>query len=163
MGKQIGNVNTENAFLVRPDPDLVNPRFLGYAIENSVNQGGLERKAKGSVQKFINRDDLNDLEIESLQTSLGNVASVSTARNVRQFKKGDILVSNRGTVGRTEFIDEDIEARRGFMGMVNKKTKFTVGEGNKKEFVSRKKVNVFDVNMFNKPRKNTNIFDMGGF
>ena len=63
--------------------------------------------------------------------------------------------------------DPTTYAKHGFMGMVNKKTKFTVGEGGKKEFVNRKKVNVFDVNdMFSKSKskkKSNNIFGMGGF
>lgn len=69
-------------------------------------------------------------------------------------------------------------AKNGYSGIVGKKTLFVVGEGNKKEFVSRKSVNVFDVNqMFsNKPsksvvsmtknleKKKTKDFDfMGGF
>ena len=70
-----------------------------------------------------------------------------------------------------KFGDDDVKgnisARHGFSGTVSKKTKFTVGEGNKKEFVSRKKVNVFDVNgMFSKSKskkKSNNIFGMGGF
>jgi len=45
-------------------------------------------------------------------------------------------------------------ARNGFSGIVNRKTLFTVGEGGKKEYVNRKKVNVFDVdNMFNDKQK----------
>jgi hypothetical protein len=63
-----------------------------------------------------------------------------------------------------------ISAKDGFMGKVSMKTLFTVGEGNKKEFVSRKQINIFDVGMFNsKPskskskKKSNNIFDVGGF
>jgi len=62
-----------------------------------------------------------------------------------------------------------ISAKNGFRGTVDMKTLFTVGEGNKKEHVTRKKsINVFDIDMFNnKPkkskRKSNNIFDfMGG-
>ena len=40
-------------------------------------------------------------------------------------------------------------AKNGFMGMIDKKTKITVGEGGKKEHVTRKKKN--------------NIFDVSGF
>lgn len=61
-----------------------------------------------------------------------------------------------------------ISAKNGFRGNIFSPTQFIVGEGNKKEFVSRKKINIFDVDMFNKKgkkskKKSNNIFDMGGF
>ncbi len=64
-----------------------------------------------------------------------------------------------------------ISAEQGFMGTVNMKTLFTVGEKGKAEHVTRKKSNnIFDVGMFNnKPskskkksnKKSNNIFDFG--
>lgn len=135
MGKQIGNVNTENAFLVRARSDIVEPRFLDLALENTINQGGLERKQRGTQQQFINKDDLEDLELEVnpelmgmvVRPTVDEVAEVSTARG-KLLRKGDIIVSNRGTVGRTEFIEEEIQARDGFRGNIKKPTKFKVGE-----------------------------------
>ncbi len=135
MGKQIGNVNTENAFLVRARSDIVEPRFLDLALENTINQGGLERKQRGTQQQFINKDDLEDLELEVnpelmgmvVRPTVDEVAEVSTARG-KLLRKGDIIVSNRGTVGRTEFIEEEIQARDGFRGNVKKGTNFRVAE-----------------------------------
>ena len=62
------------------------------------------------------------------------------------------LFKNRPTERLRKFKEnrrDDINAKDGFMGTVNMKTLFTVGEGGKKEHVTRKKKN--------------NIFGMGGF
>jgi hypothetical protein len=53
------------------------------------------------------------------------------------------IVKKRG--GNTA-IPEQFEAKNGFMGMINHKTMFTVGEKGKREHVTRKKKNnIFDV------------------
>ena len=74
--------------------------------------------------------------------------------------------------------DKEIQAKNGFMGLINNKTNFVVGEGNKKEFVSVKPKNNFDFfsvpntkmqmgnfDFFSAPKKkkgkSNNIFDMG--
>lgn len=71
--------------------------------------------------------------------------------------------------------DPNFQAKNGFMGMINTKSVFTVGEQNKKEFVSVKKNNsIFDQQMdfFSTPKKKKarsvinlgnkkNIFDVG--
>lgn len=62
---------------------------------------------------------------------------------IKSRKNVDDLLSNiHKTIGEVKY--GNIKAKNGFNGIINKKTKFTVGEGNKKEFVSRKKLTDFD-------------------
>jgi len=116
IGRQFGDVNTSNAFLIRPNEKLIDPQFFGYALENTVNQGGLKKfGGSGTAIDLLRKGDLESVELIGrsdlfglpINPNIGEIATVKSARNVQNFQKGDVLVSNRGTFGRIFKFGED--------------------------------------------------------
>ncbi len=116
IGRQFGDVNTSNAFLIRPNEKLIDPQFFGYALENTVNQGGLKKfGGSGTAIDMLRKGDLESVELIGrsdlfglpINPNIGEIATVKSARNVQNFQKGDVLVSNRGTFGRIFKFSED--------------------------------------------------------
>jgi len=120
-------------------------------------------------------EDMRSVDLTSVTTKIRKarqkIAEIQNrAESGKKLVRKPVFVNNK-----KRFRFEEENAKNGFMGSVNTKTLFTVGEGGKKELVTRKKSNnVFNImnfdmnpipkNLRKKKSKSDNIFDfMGGF
>ncbi len=104
---------------------------------------------------------------EFRQNTVGTLGEVTERFIQEGFSEDDAFNEAKNIIDEVDS-DPNFQAKGGFMGMINTKTKFTVGEKNKRELVSvRPKKSIFDQQMdfFSTPKgkgkKTNNIFEVG--
>jgi len=125
-----------------------------------------ERVKKFTADKKQKKQDAKEFR----QNTVGTLGEV-TERFIQQGFDEDTAFREAKNIIDEVDSDPNFQAKNGFMGMINTKSIFTVGEKRKKEFVSVKpSKNDFDnffKNDFGKSKKskkkNNNIFDVGVF
>ncbi len=118
------------------------------------------------VKKFTRQSEQSKKQNakEFRQNTVGTLGEVTERFIQEGFSEDDAFNEAKNIIDEVDS-DPNFQAKGGFMGMINTKTKFTVGEKNKREFVSVKPKN--DFNFFGNPTKrsrqksNNNIFDVG--